>query len=38
VFAVATFAAIADWGAFRVGVTVEAAVPAFTIFVFSSVM
>jgi len=38
VFAVATFAAIADWGAFRVGVTVEAAVPAFTIFVFSSVL
>ncbi|HVE94821.1 MAG TPA: DUF3488 and transglutaminase-like domain-containing protein [Acidimicrobiales bacterium] len=38
VFAVATFAAIADWGAFRVGVTVEAAVPAFTLFVFSSVL
>ena len=38
VFAVALFAAIADWGAFRVGVTIEAAVPAFTLFVFTSVL
>ena len=38
VFAVALFAAIADWGAVRVGVTIEAAVPAFTLFVFTSVL
>ncbi len=38
VFACSTLAVLADWGAFRIGATVEAAVPAFTAFVFAAVL
>jgi transglutaminase-like putative cysteine protease len=38
VFAATLFAVIADWGAFHVGATIEATVPAFTVFVFAAVL
>ncbi len=38
VFAVVVLAALADWGAFRLRATIEATVPAFTIFVFAAVL
>ncbi|MEY2397231.1 MAG: hypothetical protein QOJ00_405 [Actinomycetota bacterium] len=36
--AVVVLAALADWGAFRIRATIEATVPAFTVFVFAAVL
>lgn len=36
--AVMIFAALADWGAFRIRATIEATIPAFTLFVFAAVL
>ncbi|MBA2609661.1 MAG: transglutaminase domain-containing protein [Actinobacteria bacterium] len=38
VAAVVVLAALADWGAFRIRATIEATVPAFTVFVFAAVL
>jgi len=38
VAAVTILAALADWGAFRIRATIEATVPAFTVFVFAAVL
>jgi transglutaminase-like putative cysteine protease len=38
VIAVVVLAALADWAAFRIRTTIEAAVPAFTLFVFAGVL
>lgn len=38
VFAVVILAALADWGAFRIRATIEATIPAFTVFTFSAVL
>ncbi|HUR77214.1 MAG TPA: transglutaminaseTgpA domain-containing protein [Acidimicrobiales bacterium] len=38
VMAVVALAALADWAAFRIRTTIEAAVPAFTLFIFAGVL